>query len=136
MMNESIKQIKLVTGEEVIAKIVEEDDVDVFIRNALTIQFAQTPSGDRMYTFKLFFCYQDDPERLTMLKMDKIVAVANPVQEMIDQYNEACANIFYEDVWSAGKEDFNPFESVRYEEMFGDDSASKNNVVDFKPKLH
>lgn len=126
-MSESVKQIKLVTGEEVIAKIVEEDDQDVFIRNALTIHFASTPDGNRMYTFKLFFCYQDDPERLIMLKMDKIVAVANPIDEMIDQYNEACSNIFYEDVWSAG-------ETSPYEGLFEAADSATSNVIDFKPK--
>ena len=133
-MNESIKQIKLVTGEEVIAKIVEEDDQDIFVRNALTIHFATTPDGNRMYTFKLFFCYQDDPERLIMIKMDKVVAVANPIDEMIDQYNEACSNIFYEDVWSAGEPETSYYS--RLEEMFGGTDSASNNVVSFKPKLH
>lgn len=133
-MNESVKQLKLVTGEEVIAKIVEEDDQDVFIRNALTIQFANTPDGNRMYTFKLFFCYQDDPDKLIMVKMDKIVAVANPIEEMVDQYNEACANIFYDDVWSAGKEESDIFS--KYEEAFGGSDSSTNNVIEFKPILH
>ena len=133
-MNESVKQLKLVTGEEVIAKIVEEDDQDVFIRNAMTIQFANTPDGNRMYTFKLFFCYQDDPERLIMLKMDKIVAVANPIEEMVEQYNEACANIFYDDVWSAGREESDIVS--QYEKAFGGSDSASSNVVEFKPILH
>lgn len=137
MPRESIKQILLSTGDEVIARIVEEDDYDVFLRNALAIQFQNLDDGGRMYTFKLFMCYQADPERMIMCKMDKIVAVANPVPEMLDQYEAACHNIFYEGGDEYGHEGHgdivDPYEELM-KKMRDQDSAS-NNVIDF-PKLH
>ena len=74
---ESIKQLKLVTGDEVIARIVEEDDHDVFLRNALGIQFRELEDGSRMYTFKLFMCYQDDSHRMIMMKRESLNTLRN-----------------------------------------------------------
>ena len=81
-----VKQIKLVTGEEVICEVVDEDDEDIIVRNALTIQFQLTDDGIKMWTFKYFMCYQDDPDRFLLIKPDKIVSVASPVNELLKQY--------------------------------------------------
>jgi hypothetical protein len=125
---ESIKQLKLVTGEEIIARIVEEDDHDVFLRNALTIQFRELDDGSRQYTFKLFMCYQDDPQRMIMTKMNSIIAVANPVEEMIRQYNQGCDNIFYgvDMEWDPAEE-YDPYDAV----MDKMSDSGTNNVLHF-----
>lgn len=138
-MMESIKQLKLVTGDEVIARIVEEDDHDVFLRNALGIQFRELEDGSRMYTFKLFMCYQDDSHRMIMMKRDSIVAVANPVTEMLDQYNAACDNIFYGEGGIQWSEDsFDPGQA--YDDLMKkleEGDSAKNNVLPFPPpKIH
>lgn len=127
MINVSrVKQLKLVTGEEIMAEVVEEDDYDVFVRNVLAIQFHNLNDGSRMYTFKLFMCYQDDPERLLLIKIDKIVAIANPIQEMIEQYQSAVSSMIEDDE----EDDFNE----TYKKMTALDSDGSN-VVKF-PKLH
>ena len=89
-----VKQLKLVTGEEILCEILEEDDVDIIIRNSLTIQFHKLDDGSRLYTFNLFMCYQDDPDRLILLKLDKIVSVANPTKEFLGQYVSVVEKIF------------------------------------------
>ena len=81
-----VKQLKLITGEEIVCEIIEEDENDVIIRNALGIQFNTLDDGSRMWTFKYFMCYQDDPDRFILLKIDKIVAIANPVEPLVKQY--------------------------------------------------
>lgn len=133
---ESIKQLKLVTGEEIIARIVEEDDHDVFLRNALAIQFRELDDGSRMYTFKLFMCYQDDSHRMIMTKMNSIIAVANPVDEMIRQYNQACDNIFYgADMEWDPAEGYDPYDAV----MDKMSDSGTNNVLHFptpEDKIH
>jgi hypothetical protein len=92
-----VKQLKLVTGEEILCEILEEDAVDVIIRNALSIQFHKLDDGSRLYTFNLFMCYQDDPDRLILLKLDKIVSVANPTEEFLGQYVSIVEKIFSSD---------------------------------------
>ena len=63
-MTDNIKQLKLVTGEEIICEIIEEDDQDLIIRNPLAFEYKVTPEGDRMWSYRLFMCYQDDPDKL------------------------------------------------------------------------
>lgn len=92
-----VKQLKLVTGEEILCEILEEDDIDVIIRNALSIQFHKLDDGSRLYTFNLFMCYQDDPDRFILLKLDKIVSIANPTEEFLGQYVSIVEKIFSSD---------------------------------------
>ena len=89
-----VKQLKLVTGEEILCEILEEDDIDVIIRNALSIQFHKLDDGSRLYTFNLFMCYQDDPDRFILLKLDKIMSIANPTEEFLGQYVSIVDKIF------------------------------------------
>jgi hypothetical protein len=89
-----VKQLKLVTGEEILCEILEEDKVDIIIRNGLSVQFHKLDDGSRLYTFNLFMCYQDDPERFILLKLDKIVSVANPTSEFLSQYVSVVEKIF------------------------------------------
>lgn len=88
-----VKQLKLSTGEEIMCEILEEDDYDIIIRNPLTIQFGETAEGQRMWSFRLFMCYQDDPDRFILLKLDKIVSIANPVDDILKQYVMAVDSI-------------------------------------------
>ena len=92
-----VKQLKLVTGEEILCEILEEDRIDLIIRNALTIQFHKLDDGSRLYTFNLFMCYQDDPDRFILLKLDKIVSVANPTSDFLNQYVSVVEKIFSDD---------------------------------------
>src|SRR5210317_307074 len=83
-----IKQLKLTTGEEIICEIVEEDGVDLILRNVLQINLAPASDGSntKYWSFKFYMCYQDDPERFILIKHDKIVAVANPMNVLVEQY--------------------------------------------------
>ena len=93
----NVKQLKLVTGDEVICEILEEDEHDIIIRNVLSIHFNALEDGSRMWTFKLFMCYQDDPDRFVLVKVDKIVAIANPIKELLQQYVSAIKNIMVDE---------------------------------------
>ena len=123
-----VKQLKLSTGEEIMCEILEEDDYDIIIRNPLAIQFGETEDGQRMWTFRLFMCYQDDPDRFILLKLDKIVSIANPVDELMRQYVDAVDAIM---------EDHNEPE---FEEKLDDyldrmDSGS-GKILQFPPTVH
>ena len=120
-----VKQLKLSTGEEIMCEILEEDEFDLIIRNPLTIQFAQTEDGQRMWSFRLFMCYQDDPDRFILLKLDKIVSIANPVDEIMKQYVQAVDSIMDYD----GQEPMDDFADL------SDLDSGSNNVLKF-PTVH
>ena len=118
-----VKQLRLVSGDEIMCEILEEDEQDIIIRNALSIQFNVMENGSRMWSFKYFMCYQDDPERFILLKMDKIVAIANPIHDMVKQYVDAVGSMM-----DHGEEIPDPLEEE-------EEPEEKSNVVDF-PTIH
>jgi hypothetical protein len=117
----NVKQLKLVSGEEVLCEIVEEDEFDLVVRNVLQIHFQTLSDGSRMWTFKIYMCYQQEPERFILLKTDKIIAVANPTNSLLEQYIVAIEDIMSED----------DFEEINLE---GSDS-DKGNILQF-PTFH
>lgn len=106
--SKKVKQLKLVTGEEIMCEIIEEDEQDIIIRNALTIHFETMDDGGRMWLFKYFMCCQDEPERFLLVKMDKIVAIANPIDELYEQYYGAITSMMdnpsTDEVWDEEEE--------------------------------
>lgn len=127
---DKVKQLKLVTGEEIICEIIEEDDDHIIVRNVLAINFMTLDDGSRMWTFKYYLCYQDDPERFILIKSDKVVAVANPAKALINQYEGALDDMM----------EVEPSEPPEYlmgaePEPYGADSAD-NNVLSFPTTLH
>lgn len=130
-----IKQLKLVSGEEIICEIIEETDDDLIVRAPLAIQFQTNDDSTRMWTFRLFMCYQDDPERFVLVKIDKIMGIANPIHELVRQYLRGVDEMYMfddeEDLTPDGKED--PWSS--WEEKVSLDSDGKSNVLKF-PTIH
>lgn len=119
-----VKQLKLVTGEEILCEILEEDDVDVIIRNALLIRFHEMEDGSRLYTFNLFMCYQDDPDRFILLKLDKLVSVANPTDSLLEQYVGVTEKIFTNEVENISDEDYDR----HFFETYATDSDATNDI--------
>lgn len=127
---DKVKQLKLVTGEEIVCEIIEEDDDHIIVRNVLAINFITLDDNSRAWTFKYYLCYQDDPERFILIKSDKVVAVANPAKALINQYEVALDEMM----------EIEPSEPPEYlmgeePEMYGSDSAD-NNVLQFPPTFH
>jgi len=85
----NIKQLKLVTGEELLAEILEEDETDLIVKNTIKLVESISDDGYKYYSFRNFMIYQDDPESVILLKVDKIVSVALPIQPLLRQYNLA-----------------------------------------------
>ena len=131
-----VKQLKLTTGEEIIAEIVEEDDHDIILRNVLQINLVATQEGNRMWTFKYYMCYQDDPERFILIKLDKVVAVANPMDILIDQYEGAIGEMQYAESGEYSTPEYQT-ENDRYmEEMETMDDSDKGADVITFPTVH
>jgi hypothetical protein len=89
----AVKHLKLTTGEEVLAEIIEEDDYDVILRRALKLHTDISENGSRYHSFRNFMTYQDDPEVFIMLKATHIVAVTYPAMQMLQQFKMTCEEI-------------------------------------------
>jgi len=122
-MTDNVKQLKLVTGEEIICEIIEEDEYDLIIRNPLAFEYKVEEDGTRLWSYRLFMCYQDDPDKLILVKIDKIVAIANPVSSILKQYIKGVESIM----------DYNG-DDYEQEEIEYDETA-KDNVLPF-PTIH
>ena len=86
MTEPNIKQLKLVTGEELLCEILEEDEQDLIVNNIIKLVESVSEDGYKYYSFRNFMIYQDDPESVILLKVDKIVSVAQPIDALLKQY--------------------------------------------------
>lgn len=85
----SVKQFKLVTGEDVICEIIDdEDESDLYVRNVL--KMVQVEKNDGAYTvFRPFMMFQESPTQIILLRTDKIVSAAVPLSLLYNQYMTA-----------------------------------------------
>jgi ribosome-binding protein aMBF1 (putative translation factor) len=85
-----IKQLKLSNGEEVLCKVVSEDEQDIVVKDALMIVCRISDMDNtRYYTFRPFMVYQDEEDDLIVIRTDKLVAYANPTEELVKEYYAA-----------------------------------------------
>jgi hypothetical protein len=123
-----VKQLKLVTGDEIICEILEEDEIDIIVRNVLSIQHHITEVGTRMWAFNYFMCSQDDPDKFTLIRSDKVVGVAVPPESLMLQYQNAIREMI-------GEEEFSEDDDYM-QEMLNQDS-DRDNIVKFPgPVVH
>lgn len=85
----SIKHLKLITGEELICNLLEESADHLVVNNALSLMEKTLDDGTKFYAFKTYMVYQDTPQNVIMVFTDKIVSLALPTQDMINQYGNA-----------------------------------------------
>ena len=88
-MSSPIKHLKMITGEEVICEIVEETTDSVIVINAMSLMQNTLKNGDKFFTFKTYMVYQDTPTNVMVIFTDKIMALAIPAKEMVEQYSTA-----------------------------------------------
>ena len=92
----TVKQFKIITGDEIICQVVEwaDDDVpELVVRNALVIVSVDSPAtGTRYYTFKPWITMQEGDECLITINAQDIVAQANPPTELLKYYYNAVNN--------------------------------------------
>lgn len=85
----SIKQLKLTNGEEILCEVLDEAHESICINNALMLVSNTAKDGSKFFTFRNFMTYQDTPMNVIMLMTDKIMSIALPSNDMIEQYEIA-----------------------------------------------
>ena len=93
-MTSSIKQLKLVTGEELICEVLDEAPDSLAIRNAFTLTEQSSSDGYKYFSFRAFMIYQDTPLQVILIMCDKIMGMAIPTDAMIEQYEIAKNEMF------------------------------------------
>jgi len=81
-----VKHLKLSTGEEVLAEIIEETEYDLVVKRALRLQTDIANDRTRYHSFRPFMTYQDDPEIYSLIKTLHVVAITYPAPAMLKQY--------------------------------------------------
>lgn len=119
----NVKQLKLVTGEEILADLVsteinEYDEEILFIRNAyILISTEDIENRLRFYTFKPFMMHQYEPDKILYLNGGSVICGVIPDKKVIEQYQSYLPESYAEEE-PEEKDELDP------------------NVVEFKPKLH
>ena len=86
MIQSSIKQLKLSTGEEVICDVLDEQVDSIAVRNCLTLEDRMGSDGQRYFVFRSLMTYQDSPLDVILLMNSKVVALCTPSKDMLQQY--------------------------------------------------
>ena len=122
----NVKHIKLVTGEELICELVEDDEREIIVRNALKM-VSHMRDGYKFYTFKNFMIYQDRPNSLQIIRAQHVVSYAIPPADLIEEWE-----IGLREMYQNGREQDPTVEL----EPHMVDSDSGSNVIPFKPVVH
>lgn len=85
----SVRHLKLITGEEVICEVLDEDPEHIVVNNAMSLVQNTSKTGEKFFTFKTYMIYQDAPTNVMLIFTDKIMSLAIPVKEMVEQYRTA-----------------------------------------------
>ena len=85
----SVRHLKLITGEEVICEVLDEDSEHIVVNNAMSLIQNTLKNGEKFFTFKTYMIYQDTPTNVMLIFTDKIMSLAIPVKEMVEQYRTA-----------------------------------------------
>jgi hypothetical protein len=84
-----VKVVKLVTGEELISKVEEVDNISIILTNPCILIATQEGYGVAPWAFITKDAIKDGVEVMN----DKVLYIAEPMDEFKDQYNQAFSPI-------------------------------------------
>jgi len=129
-MSSSVKHLKLVTGEEVICEVLDETSGSIIVNNAMSLMQNTLKTGEKFFTFKTYMVYQDTPTNVIVIFTDKLMSLAVPAEEMLQQYKTALKEManYLEENYNEGVEDMHNEEMSL--EDFLDDMRKESDVFD------
>ena len=89
MNNTMIRQMKMITGEEILCEVVDFDDEDgpaIVIRNALRVETINRMDGNRVHVLRPWMVFQLGDDIFQTLNGDMVVAEASPADEVLKEY--------------------------------------------------
>ena len=145
----TVKQFKLNSGEEIVCEILEyadEDYYDLLIRRAFEIKCIMGPDQTRYYAMKPWMTVSEGKDNLISLNTSSIIGEANPSSPVMKHYLKAVQES--EMTPKEIKERLQKIlsEKIDEEEVLMDegdiediDNMNRSNIIDFprkKPTLH
>jgi Sec-independent protein translocase protein TatA len=129
-MSSSVKHLKLVTGEEVICEVLDETSGSIIVNNAMSLMQNTLKTGEKFFTFKTYMVYQDTPTNVIVIFTDKLMSLAVPAEEMLQQYKTALKEManYLEENYNEGVEDMHNEEMSL--EDFLDDMKKESDLFD------
>ena len=129
-MCSSVKHLKLVTGEEVICEVLDETSGSIIVNNAMSLMQNTLKTGEKFFTFKTYMVYQDTPTNVIVIFTDKLMSLAVPAEEMLQQYKTALKEManYLEENYNESVEDTHNEEMSL--EDFLDDMRKESDVFD------
>ena len=85
----NFRQLKLASGEELIAEILEwagDDDPTIIIRSALKIVCSENADGFRYYSMRPWMVYCEDMKQLLTINSDTVIGETTPSDVLMKQY--------------------------------------------------
>ena len=128
-VKKDLRQLKLISGDEIVCEIIEEHKTHFLVRNVLKITARSNQGPKKYFTFTPYMVYQEGMLQVIMLMTSHMMAFAIPTSEMVIQYEMALKEID-----RIVKEDEKDLESIEAEidEYFKDFLKPDTK----KPKLH
>tara|TARA_B100000575_G_scaffold198317_1_gene160451 strand:+ start:254 stop:736 length:483 start_codon:yes stop_codon:yes gene_type:complete len=148
-----IKQFKLSNDDEILCEVIQhatDDNSAMIVRGVVKIIVAEDfRRGMRLYAFRPWMGFADDPAILQTLNSNHVIGEVTPVAEIVKQYKKTVTNLKKKllkksmpmDEVAPGAESMSDdefedlldsmMERVKANE---NDSSSTSNIIRFKPK--
>lgn len=131
-MAPNIKQLKLITGEEILCDLTEalydEDDIEhtLLIRSAFTLVTHEDFENQiRYYTFKPFMIHSYEANKIMALNAGAMICAIQPDKNLIDKYEEHVKEFEFIE---PEEEEKSPLDAE------ADEEPKDDKVLKFKPK--
>jgi hypothetical protein len=84
---ENLKIVRMLTGEELIAEVLDENDTRIIVKNALRIVVMPSKTDPSAPTVGLAPYLQFSEDKELTLNKNCVITTASPVSDFVNQYN-------------------------------------------------
>jgi hypothetical protein len=117
MNSQNIKIIRMQTGEDIVANIVEEDEDSVLLNSPMRLIFRRLQNGQSVMMMMPWLPVELIKEDSTIVYLDDIITVMNPKDSMIEYYENIVNKSLmdasdFDDILSEPEEDLEDLEEI------------------------
>lgn len=117
MNSQNIKIIRMQTGEDIVANIVEEDEDSVLLNSPMRLIFRRLQNGQSVMMMLPWLPVELIKEDSTIVYLDDIITVMNPKDSMIEYYENIVNKSLmdasdFDDILSEPEEDLEDLEEI------------------------
>jgi len=112
-MSHPVQQIRLASGEEVLCEVMEydTDGDEIIVRNAMAVETNMFENNERVYMFRPWFLYIEQPHENIMIKTNQVIGNCEPNELLRMQYYSAVKDM--QDIAESRIDDFKRREAMK-----------------------